>query len=1182
MDANKIKREQRIQQDIIALVDNHEESFDLETLRPKTKRLIHQLCLKVKKLQQKDEAEGFLAASHLSRETLELAIKGSRAGIWDWPNVKQEKVLWDPQCFRLLGYEANEFDPTFAQFQVLLHPAYKQKVMDALDAHFVHKLPYNLSLPMKTKQGQYKWFQITGFAKRDKQQQPTRMVGSIIDIHQQKETEEHEKHYQYLLEESQKIGHIGSWEFNLKTEELKWTTETYKIFERAPSSPIDIETFIQSVYPDDREKVFQAWDEAQLKGVYNTQIRLFVNNQIKWVHSKGRVFYDNDGTPSHIIGFAQDISPYKKTVTQLRQHKEYTKQGADIANIGFWKYSPQEETVEVTAKFKVIYAFTDLPSMPTSQAIIDRVHPADRDYCSNIIQTGLSKGQEWDIEHRLLLPNGKIKWVRGKGKPIVGSNGEEPYIIGSVQDITQEKATALTIKKSKEQYEKLFNLAPDFMFKSRIADYQIVDTNKRAINFYGYSKEELLQMRVHDLQAVGEIKRSTQTKYAHIPIGHVVEVEGRHKRKDGSTFPVSVNYCKIDEQYIVANVRDISLYKLKNKEIQDLKYALDKTAIVAITNKKGEIIAVNDKFCEISKYARHEILGNTHNIINSDYHSRTFWKGLWQTIGSGQTWVGEIRNRAKDGSYYWVHTSIIPFLDDMGKPIQYIAIRTDITQRKKMETDLRKAKKEAEQNAKIKENFLANMSHEIRTPMNGVFGFARLLLQTDINQTQRNYLESIYSSAENLLTVVNDILDISKIESGTYTIKTEDFNLQKVIKDTLSILQLAAKEKGLKLGWTISDDFPPNTILLGDPKRLAQIIINLVGNAIKFTKEGYVDLSVFKKDQKLYVEVTDTGIGIPPNKQATIFDSFTQVENYQTREHDGTGLGLAICKKLVLLMGSDIWLQSTAGEGATFSFYIPLIYSKENISRSSQKQLATQASITPLILLVEDYIMNQKLVVAYLKLFGCDYDLATNGEEALAMHQENTYDLILMDIQMPKMNGISATVEIRKLDKETPIVAMTAHTLPKEKEKCFSIGMNDYLSKPFRKEDLEKIINQYARKGQEESLLLEINAQQLLQEMGGNQALVKEILLLFKEELISFSQELKTAIQQNKAKQVQAIRHKIKPSLQLLQINGLLEVITDIQNIIQTKGTAEHLDRKHQLFESAIPQLLEQIDDLLK
>ncbi|MCG2575748.1 response regulator [Dechloromonas sp. XY25] len=774
------------------------------------------------------------------------------------------------------------------------------------------------------------------------------------------------------------------------------------------------------------------------------------------------------------------------------------------------------------------------------------------------------------------------------------------------------------------------------------------------------------------------------------------------------------------------------------RELSNQKFALDQHAIVSITDTEGTILYANDRFCDINGFRHEELIGQNHRIISSGVHSPAFFREMWETLAGGQVWRGEICNQARDGRTYWVNATIVPLLDVQGKPERYIAIRTDISDRKRMEAQLSdqlhlveelietiplpvylkdtaghyvrlnrafesffqvqrdgilgatlqellppedvrihadrdselfarkgtqsyeatvhsrdgraydtlyhkailtrrdgsvfgllgtivditdrkraeietiRAKEAAEAANRAKSDFLANMSHEIRTPMNGVIGMTDLALETDLSAEQSEYLTIVKSSAESLLTIINDILDFSKIEAGKLLVEDIPFDLRRLISDTLKPLAVRAHASHLKLRTDLPPDMP--RFVRGDPGRIRQILVNLIGNAIKFTAHGeialHVDVTQVQKGlATLHFAVSDTGIGIAPDKRELIFEAFAQEDSSTTRKYGGTGLGLSICRRLIALMGGSMWLHSELGKGSTFHFSLPLqlaertqpaappladiagrhllivddnatnrrtlqgVLATLHVSSTgadcaetaltvmragherfdcilldaqmpgmdgyelAQRLRAEHADLPPMlmlssgalrgdalrceelgiggffakpisgdellaalgrlfaapaakpvvdgvslvtrhslresrlalkILLVEDHPTNQKLTLGLLDKWGHDATLARNGREALDILQASSFDLILMDMQMPVMGGIEATRQIRAGERQrqlprTPIVAMTAAAMQGDREACLAAGMDDYLAKPIQAGELQAKLATYAR-----------------------------------------------------------------------------------------------------------------------
>jgi signal transduction histidine kinase len=372
------------------------------------------------------------------------------------------------------------------------------------------------------------------------------------------------------------------------------------------------------------------------------------------------------------------------------------------------------------------------------------------------------------------------------------------------------------------------------------------------------------------------------------------------------------------------------------------------------------------------------------------------------------------------------------------------------------------AKNQALQNAKVKQDFLANMSHEIRTPMNAILGFCSLLKGAyPKGDYKEEYLDNISVSAENLLVIINDILDFSKIESGKLTIETVSFELKRLMSLLNDTYQHQAEKRGNKLVLTLDEDLPK--YIKGDSVRMNQILINLIGNAIKFTSDGDIHFRILKKDNStILFEVEDQGIGIKNENLEKIFDSFSQAETHTARKFGGTGLGLSIAQDLVKLMKGEIGVVSEVGKGSKFFFEIPLIIGSKPVDE--ERAYLEAIDITGVkVLVLEDNELNQILIMKVLEDLGCECMLGENGKEGLQLFKNNLFDIVLSDIQMPIMDGYQTSEAIRKIDLKIPIVALTAHAIESERKRCIVAGMNEVVTKPFKPEDIKKVIFNYVK-----------------------------------------------------------------------------------------------------------------------
>ena len=494
------------------------------------------------------------------------------------------------------------------------------------------------------------------------------------------------------------------------------------------------------------------------------------------------------------------------------------------------------------------------------------------------------------------------------------------------------------------------------------------------------------------------------------------------------------------------------------RELDFQKSAMDQHAIVTITDANGNITYCNDLFCEISGFSREELMGKNHRYVKSDEHPPELYADLWRTISRGKTWHGVIKNRKKQGGHYWAAVTIVPFLDKTGKPVKYVAIRTDITERKAAETALIASREDALAAVKAKSNFLANMSHEIRTPMNGVIGMLELLKGLDLTSQQSDYVDTALQSADMQISVINDILDFSKIESGHLDLEYTDFNLCGAVEDIAALLSATAQSKGVVLTCFCDPRIP--SAVLGDPTRLRQILANLAGNAVKFTNQGEVNISalfVSHEGNKVTIklQIQDTGIGIDHDQLALLFQAFSQADASTTRKFGGTGLGLAISKTLVELMGSQIQVESEKGEGSTFSFTLVMDVG-QSMDVGSVDDLEDMR-----VLVVDDNATNREILQSYLSSWGMNAIATENAEKALAYLKstDKTIDLAILDFQMPDMNGLQlAEVISNDTAIKAPPMVMLSSSLPGDQQTLRDAGIMYNLSKPVGRSKLLDMI----------------------------------------------------------------------------------------------------------------------------
>jgi PAS domain S-box-containing protein len=614
-------------------------------------------------------------------------------------------------------------------------------------------------------------------------------------------------------------------------------------------------------------------------------------------------------------------------------------------------------------------------------------------------------------------------------------------------------------------------------------------------------------------------------------------------------------------------------------------------------DKEGYFIAINQTELSWLGYRREEVIGKMRFIDVLDESSAEIVKRRYPQFKKN----GEIRELrlsmvSKDGFIIPVSLNSIAIYDDNDEYLSSRSTVFDVSQQEIIEEELKDAKRKADQSAHIKEQFLANMSHEIRTPINAVIGFTNLLQKTTLTSEQEHFVHLVQSASESLLTIINDILDISKIEAGMLRIEKSPFSLRGLCSSLETMFHHRVHEKRLSLSIYIQENIPDT--LTGDAVRLTQILVNLISNAIKFTQEGGISIVIIPVKQtdtnvRLRFSVKDSGIGISHDKLETIFERFEQGEANTTRKYGGTGLGLSIVRNLIHLQKGNISVKSEAGNGTEFLFELEYEILPMTDSQKDGHHLELTESGNGLfegvkILAVEDNQMNQLLMKHTFQGWNLNFELAENGQQAIDKLNRNKYDLVLLDIQMPIMDGYITAKTIRnELKSNIPIIAMTAHAMAGEREKCLSHGMNDYISKPIQEKELLGLIRRYLARQKHsfeflKASLHNINLDFLYDLVMGNSAFLNNIIRQFLNQFPGEMEALKDAIEQKNVKQVCTLAHHIQSTVSVFgrntpffkQLEKMEQMAKNKVSPVVLAAEFNKLDELRQLVLKEINQLL--------
>jgi PAS domain S-box-containing protein len=610
----------------------------------------------------------------------------------------------------------------------------------------------------------------------------------------------------------------------------------------------------------------------------------------------------------------------------------------------------------------------------------------------------------------------------------------------------------------------------------------------------------------------------------------------------------------------------------------------------------ARIIAMNDTELKWLEYTREEVVGRLliYDLLEEET-AKSVRENFPEFKRRGFVKERRLTMRAKSGRTFPVVLNSIAVYDDNGDYMSSRSTVYDITEQQKNETALKEAKQQALESANVKEQFLANMSHEIRTPINSVIGFTNLLQKTTMTEEQKQFVNLIQSASENLLTIINDILDISKIEAGMLRIEKNPFSLRGLCNSIETMFYHKAREKSLSFSIYIQENIPDT--LNGDAVRLTQILVNLISNAIKFTQKGGITINITLVNQtsesaRLRFMVKDSGIGIPADKLEAVFERFEQGETDTTRKYGGTGLGLSIVRNLVELQGGTISVNSEPGKGTEFIFEIA--YSLVTVGEPVATTLPDKAEIDPgafpdaKILVVEDNAMNQLLIKYTFQNWKVNFELADNGAKAIEWLQRSTFDLVLLDIQMPLMDGYATSQTIRKeLKSDIPIIAMTAHALAGEREKCLSYGMNDYISKPIHEKELYMLLKRYLGDGKDsiESLKNNLHYVDLnfLQDMVmGSGDFLKTVIKQFLKQFPGEMEALKKAVDDKDTRQVATLSHHIQSTVSILGKNTpFFQQLEKLEKLSKKNPSPKTLTAEYEKLNDYKQSLLQEVNQLL-
>lgn len=1160
--------------------------------------------------EQKATQRALSRQAHLLNQTQRIA----KLGGWEL-DLATGLTTWTDEVYRIHKVEPG-FDHNMHNGLDFYPDEEKARVQQTLEQACTEQKEFDLECRFITAKGNHRWVRVLGLPVV-KDEQVVQINGLFHDIPPQKEAElalrEREKRLHRITQNVPgviyefQIDPDGRQTFPFLSEGIE------EIFPGMEPERLkqDATLSYALVHPDDAAEIRAMGRHSQENLAHNyVEFRVLHHGEVYWRQSIAKPERKPDGSTIW-YGLFRDITAEKRTQEALTRTTDHLQNAQRMARIGSYEVDLVQRIMHVSESFREIFGLSPIEHYPLDEYLA-MIHPEDQAQTIKIYQEAQQSGSDFNLEYRLNCPDGKMRHVSSWGYCVLDGEGNVMGVVGTKQDITARKQSEMAQAENEEKLRLLTeNMRETFWLRNADnTEVKYVSSNYEQV--WGMSCERLYQAPHSFVEAVHPEDRSFVIQ-ALLAYSETMDYDLEHRllHPDGTVRWVWVRQTPVCDDYgnVVAHAgvaADITDRKLSEERLRlfesVVEYGNDAVLITDTNLLEGDfsgppIIYANPAFCRMSGYSLAEIQGKPPGFLQGPNTDLEEMARIAKALQNWETVEAELINYHKDGSEYWTNVVISPISDGKGGYSHWVSIQRDTSRRKREELELIAAKEQAELASQAKSEFLSTMSHEIRTPLNAIIGMTGLLAETELDEEQNSFLRTIRQGGESLLSVINDILDYSKIESGQMELEVEAFDLLDPIEDTLELLAEKAHRKHLELLYHSKE--PLGMQVKGDATRLRQVLVNLVGNAIKFTEQGEIlveveQIAASKGRAVLQFSVKDTGIGIPPDKMDRLFKSFSQIDASTTRKFGGTGLGLAISQKLVELHGGRIWVESELGKGSTFFFtleverdaHAPSLINKPISLRGKtvwlvddnqtnlliQKKLLTKQAAEvvcfeepaqfqaywtqhpapdavildfhmpaldgatlakwirahhahiPLmllssgqssqqfrpffdlvvqkpmrnreylvavgklvnrengnqptneetkaeevdfsafnILLVEDNKVNQRVAQRMLHKFGAKVETANNGQEAVDFARLRSFDLVLMDMQMPVMDGLEATSLIRGLDDhpQPKILAMTANASKEDRERCLAVGMDDFITKPIKLTELRNHLRRW-------------------------------------------------------------------------------------------------------------------------
>lgn len=1027
-----------------------------------------------------------------------------RIGYMEW-NIDKEYLTCSEELYEIFGLPLST-PMTQATIATMLASgeSYRLRQLDA--EAFALRSDVNYEYCIYLRDGQKLYLHQHGKFTYNEAGVPIRMMAIIQDITERKETEEALRQSEERLRLSLSATNLGMYDLNVQTGEAIVNREYALMLGYDPDTFVETnQAWLERTHPDDRDRTAQVFIDytSGILPEYRVEFRQRTHDgQWKWILSLGKVLeYDATGKPLRMLGTHTDITDRKQSEQFLRESEErYRLLSAEL----------EERVLQRTAEVKDLYdkAPTGYYSLNAegcyvniNQTVLNWLGYAQEEMLGRTFKEFITSesievfkqnfpnfkkiGYVHDLEFEFIRKDSSTFLALVNATASYDEHGNYLASRSTVIDITQRKKTELALRESEETYRALFESANDAIFIISPESGSILSCNPRCFEVLGWLPEELIGRQSEEFIMHAEVNDADNKIQSLLNGKYIPVYERRFIGKDGNFIDTEINLSLIRDglgqpKYIQSVVRNISARKqaenaLRESEEQNRLLFEESPEAVILFDDTGRVMRVNHAFENVTGVVGDTFIGHLVTeigLLPSDLMNALAISVEEEFLKESPYASLEFKLKHASGEMRDISTRVFT-LNVHGKP-QYLASMHDVTTNKHAEETLRLANAEMERSLRLKDEFLANMSHELRTPLNAILGISESLLEQisgPVNEKQTRYLQTILESAQHLLELINDILDLAKINAGRVDLDLNKTDIQMVANASLRMIRELAQKKGVGVEFEIDETVKQAWV---DERRLKQMLVNLLSNAVKFTpKFGKIGLEVRADPQDgiLTFTIWDTGIGIAEKDLRLLFQPFIQLDAGFSRTSQGTGLGLVLVSQMARLHGGSVSVESTPGKGSRFSILLPWIVIEENMppisSITKESTPLPQNNDRSIILLVEDTVEVTMLISDYLESHGYAVITAKDGYEAIARVKEKQPDLILMDVMMPELDGVETTRRLRSdLDMaEVPIIALTALAMTGDRERCLEAGMNDYLSKPVRLKELLVTIEKHLHRG---------------------------------------------------------------------------------------------------------------------